>query len=87
MSKIDGCIKLLDIFSDNESMSLVFHHYNDGDLYSYCKEMNPIFRQLPYSQIQSIFTQLVTTVKKLHSMGIIHRDIKPLNILVNAFTQ
>lgn len=39
---------------------------------------------LPVSKINSIIYQLVTILKSIHDNGVIHRDIKPQNIMVKS---
>jgi len=39
---------------------------------------------LPVSKINSIIYQLVTILKSIHNNGVIHRDIKPQNIMVKS---
>jgi len=41
---------------------------------------------LTRNMIFSLFTQLMTALKHIHSQGLIHRDIKPENIFVNTNT-
>ncbi|PFH37315.1 hypothetical protein BESB_037730 [Besnoitia besnoiti] len=40
--------------------------------------------RLPFSSIQSIIKQMILSVANLHSMGIVHGDIKPDNFLVTG---
>ena len=39
------------------------------------------FRPLPEGRIRSLFFQIMLGVEYLHEMGIMHRDLKPQNIL------
>lgn len=64
--------------------------YNNRDLYiifEYLEinlsQLNKSFR-LKREQITYIIFQLVNSVKQLHSQGIIHRDLRPDNILLNT---
>ncbi|KAE9621267.1 putative protein-serine/threonine kinase CMGC-CDK-Pl family [Lupinus albus] len=63
---------------------LVFE-YLDTDLKkfitSHCKGPNP--RPLPPSLIQSFLFQLCIGVAHCHSHGVLHRDIKPQNLLLD----
>jgi serine/threonine protein kinase len=44
-------------------------------------------KQLTLSQILSIGIQLVERIRDLHSIGYIHGDVKPCNILIGAKKQ
>jgi len=52
--------------------------YCEMDLYDAITTHHP----LPPAIIQEIFSQLITSVLHVHSLGIYHRDIKPENFLV-----
>ena len=46
-----------------------------------CSQIN--FRSFNKESIKKIFFQLIDAVDYLHENGILHRDIKPGNILIN----
>jgi serine/threonine protein kinase len=50
---------------------------NEGCLYEYLEKN----RNLQYEERKAIFLSIVKAVRELHSMGIIHADIKPDNIV------
>ena len=58
--------------------SIVMEYCKGGDLFEFIKK-NPI---LPEHQIKNYFKQIVQGLNHLHSQSIIHRDIKPQNILL-----
>ena len=49
-----------------------------GDLFEYIKDR----RILPESEVALISYQVLQTLRYLHQCGIVHRDVKPENILV-----
>ena len=36
-----------------------------------------------YNNIVSIIKKIIIALKNIHNLGIVHRDIKPLNICIN----
>jgi RIO-like serine/threonine protein kinase len=61
----------------------VFPYYPHGDLYSFVKAANRR-KELPERAVRVIFVQLVKALQSLHALGIVHRDLKHQNILVNS---
>ncbi|WVQ69578.1 uncharacterized protein L199_007798 [Kwoniella botswanensis] len=51
-----------------------------GDLWSYIDK----HRQLQEDEVRWIGWQLISALKYLHEMGIVHRDVKPENILLHT---
>jgi serine/threonine protein kinase len=43
-------------------------------------------RQLPFEKVRTILSQLASALHYAHELGIIHRDIKPQNILIDERT-
>ena len=77
---------MLDAFeTDNEVISVA--EYVPGELFrlfdQYRHEVGGA-RRLPEARVQELAADLVAALHYLHSNRILHRDIKPQNILLNA---
>lgn len=59
VAKIEGCIQLIDVIWDSESLNLVFPYFPRGDLRNYIKSVKPASRALSEQQARPIFKQLV----------------------------
>jgi serine/threonine protein kinase len=58
--------------------------YGDIDLYGYMKTLydNEDCYTMSFDKLQSFSYQLLSGLEAIQNVGIIHRDIKPQNILV-----
>ncbi|KAH0787351.1 AGC family protein kinase [Histomonas meleagridis] len=72
-------MRLLDIFETNTDFCIV-SELARGDLFQIIDDG----QTLPEEVLRSIAAQLVSALSNLHSSRIIHRDIKPQNVLVCA---
>lgn len=73
---------MLDFFEDAENYYLVMPCFGSGqDLFDYV-DMAP--NGLDIGQARSIFAQIVDGVQFLHSHGIVHRDIKDENVILDG---
>ena len=72
-------VKLLEFFENEKYYFIIMENVIGGNLFTSINKMG----YLPESLAKNIFKQLIETVKYIHSKGIVHRDIKPDNILLN----
>jgi len=80
---VDGVIKLLDFYERPDSFIYVMERPSDcKDMFDFITEKKVIEEDLA----RNFFRQIVETVLACHSKGVIHRDIKDENILVDLVT-
>ncbi|KAK6128127.1 hypothetical protein DH2020_038130 [Rehmannia glutinosa] len=90
--KHENIIAMLDSFESTQEFCVVteFAQVNITSLSDYLQSMVNFFeileddKCLPEEQVQAIAKQLVRALHYLHSNRIIHRDMKPQNILIGA---
>ncbi|NXN33241.1 STK36 kinase, partial [Nycticryphes semicollaris] len=70
-------IQMLDSFETNKEV-VVVTEYAEGELFQILEDEG----SLPEDQVQTIAAQLVSALYYLHSHRILHRDMKPQNILL-----
>ena len=72
-------ILMLDFFETKREFCVVTE-YAQGELFQILEDD----KELPEDEVQKIAKQLVQALHYLHSQRIIHRDMKPQNILIGA---
>merc|ERR1711862_590367 len=82
VNDVPGVIKLLDFFDTPDSFYVVMERFNSKDLFDFITEQGP----LPEHLARDLFMQLVDTVSECHEKGVVHRDIKDENILIDINT-
>merc|ERR1712168_1480295 len=82
VNDVPGVIKLLDYFDTADSFYVVMERFNSKDLFDFISEQGP----LPEHLARDLFMQLVDTVSVCHEKGVVHRDIKDENILIDINT-
>lgn len=68
-----------DYYPDSEELDIVMEYCEGGDLLHYYSDSN---KSLKFSEIMSIFRQIVKAFIALNVKGIMHRDLKPENVLL-----
>jgi len=84
VNDVPGVIRLIDYFDMGESFYIVMERVNNcKDLFDFISERGP----LPEDLSKRIFHQIVETVIQCHLRGVVHRDIKDENIIIDEKTK
>ncbi|NXC18917.1 CDK3 kinase, partial [Corythaeola cristata] len=78
--KHPNIVRLLDVIYSRKKLYLVFEYLNK-DLKKYMDSSQP--RELPLSLVKNYLFQLLQGVSFCHSHRVIHRDLKPQNLLID----
>jgi len=79
VSDVPGVIRLIDFFDMPNSYYIVMERFNSKDLFDYISEEGPLGENLA----RQLFKQVLDTVNLCHKRGVLHRDIKDENILID----
>jgi len=71
-------LKLFDVFDSEEFIYIVTEFVSGGELFDQIVQTGG----LPESRAAPIIKQIVSAVRHLHTLNIVHRDVKPENILL-----
>ncbi|XP_066214287.1 serine/threonine-protein kinase MARK2-like, partial [Saccopteryx leptura] len=73
-------VKLVEVIVTDSTLFIVMEFVSGGDLSNYL----PSNRPSTESEARHIFRQLISAVQYCHRLGIVHRDLKLENVLVDA---
>ncbi|XP_043921534.1 homeodomain-interacting protein kinase 2-like [Protopterus annectens] len=74
-----NCVRAYEGFQYENNTCLVFETLHQ-DLHTFLKQQ--MLRPLPFNHIRIILHQVATALMKLKSLGLIHADLKPENIMI-----
>nr|CAG4638526.1 EOG090X081V [Cyclestheria hislopi] len=72
-------VRLYDVLHSDKKLTLVFEHC-DQDLKKYFDSLNG---EIDSEKVQSLMYQLLRGLAFCHSKNVLHRDLKPQNLLIN----
>jgi serine/threonine protein kinase len=83
VGQVEGVVHLFEYFENEQEFVLVMERPEPvEDMFDYITHNGP----LPETKCRDFFSQLVKTLLSVYNAGVIHRDIKNENILVNLQT-
>eukprot|EP01097_Dermamoeba_algensis_P008559 TRINITY_DN5746_c0_g1_i1.p1 TRINITY_DN5746_c0_g1~~TRINITY_DN5746_c0_g1_i1.p1 ORF type:complete len:351 (+),score=30.91 TRINITY_DN5746_c0_g1_i1:260-1312(+) len=73
--------RFVELIEDDEELFIIMEYLPGGDLLEYLMKHE---EALPEAQVKKIFCSLISAVNHLHQLGIVHRDLKLENVLIDT---
>ena len=80
--KLPGIVTFHHHFQHQKQLALVMEHCAGGSLARRLQDEYPVDVQVWINQVVQWMVQLCDTLAVVHARGLVHHDIKPLNILL-----
>ncbi|XP_044068207.1 NUAK family SNF1-like kinase 1 [Siniperca chuatsi] len=77
--KHPNIIRFHEVFESRDKIVIVMEYASSGELYDYIQER----RRLPETEARGLFRQITSAVHYCHKNGVVHRDLKLENILLD----
>ena len=78
-------VQCVDLFEYESQIFFVYEYISGGDLRKICKELKLFPQYYTINTILKFSIQMIEGMKVLHKYGVIHRDIKTTNMVVEVF--
>ncbi|CAK69350.1 unnamed protein product (macronuclear) [Paramecium tetraurelia] len=75
----ENVVHLYEVFENEDTIYVVMELLEGGDLYDYLKQPNSFLSE---KQLASFIYRLFKAILSFHKFGIMHRDLKPKNIIL-----
>jgi serine/threonine protein kinase len=84
IAKLDhpGIIRIYEFFEDDEHYHLIMEFCSNGDLMRLIKESIKLKSPIPLDNVRAILQQLLKAVSFMNSNKVIHKDLKPENVML-----
>jgi len=79
VADVPGVIRLIDYFDMTDSYYIVMERFNSKDLFDFISDQGPLSENLA----RQLFKQVLDIVVQCHARGVLHRDIKDENLLID----
>ena len=73
-------VKLLEVIDTEEALFIVMEYISGGDLFTYLEAKGRVME----GEARGLFRQLVSALQHCHQRGVVHRDLKLGNLLLDA---
>ena len=80
VSDIASVVKVFDVFQENGTAYICMDYIEGRTLLDWLKMTGP----LPWEQAQAIFLPVIAAMEQVHQQGLIHRDLSPDNLMIQA---
>jgi len=74
-------IHLYEIIENNKRLYLIMEYADGGELFTHISKRT----RIPEREAVGLFRQIISGVDKIHMMNVVHRDMKPENVLLDSW--
>ena len=82
--KFENVVRYIDVFDENQYMFVIMEYCENSDLLKYIQKEDKGDKETQLEFIWRIIIFSVIGLDELHDLGIIHKDIRPENILLTS---